>query len=139
MTDFPLSVARALAEANYMGAKEYIMEHGEVPATADPVGTDDIYGLMVKGTKSAAVISRLQDQLSAAIVERDTVRTDLNDRIAALVAENERLRSALKQCQRTLAILIDPQNKGSGIDNMAAWASCVASESRARAALGEQP
>ena len=47
------------------------------------------------------------------------------------------LEAALKQCQRTLEILIDPKNKGSGIDNMAAWASCVASEARARKALEE--
>jgi hypothetical protein len=44
---------------------------------------------------------------------------------------------ALHQCQRTLAILIDPANKGSGIDNMAAWASCVATEANARAALAK--
>ena len=49
----------------------------------------------------------------------------------------EELRSALAQCQRTLAILIDPANKGSGIDNMAAWASCVAAEAKARDALAK--
>ena len=56
---------------------------------------------------------------------------------AYLYAAAPELLEALEQCQRTLAILIDPANKGSGIDNMAAWASCVATENLARSAIAK--
>lgn len=43
----------------------------------------------------------------------------------------DELVNALSGCQKILAVLIDPANKSSGINNMVAWASCVAAERRA--------
>ncbi len=55
-----------------------------------------------------------------------------NERLTAL---NAKLTEATTRCQKILAILIDPENKGSGIDNMVAWTNCVSAEKAARAAL----
>lgn len=44
---------------------------------------------------------------------------------------------ALEDCQNTLAHLIDPNQKGSGIDNMVAWARCVEAEKKARNSLSK--
>lgn len=66
---------------------------------------------------------------------------DLYARAAAALENanmvNVSLLNALDGCQKILASLIDPANKGSGIDNMCAWAACVAAEARARAAIAK--
>ena len=49
--------------------------------------------------------------------------------------KTELLTGALMQCQKILAVLVNPENKGSGINNMLVWANCVAAEARARSAL----
>ncbi|MDL1890335.1 hypothetical protein FBQ96_12285 [Nitrospirales bacterium NOB] len=48
------------------------------------------------------------------------------------------LEGALRQCQRVLAVLINPESKGGGISNSTAWASCVAAEAKARSVLGDK-
>lgn len=55
----------------------------------------------------------------------------------ALMAERDELLTAVTQCQKILAMLIDPANKGSGITNIAAWTFCVAAEEKARAAIAK--
>ena len=52
-------------------------------------------------------------------------------------AEREGLVEALRDCQKTLAMLIDPANFDASISH--AWAACVASEAKARSALESTP
>jgi len=68
------------------------------------------------------------------LVRRDFT-TATRHELTALRERNRQLREALENCQNILAYLIDPQNKGSGIDHMGAWARCVEAEKSARTAL----
>jgi hypothetical protein len=47
---------------------------------------------------------------------------------------NADLLAALQRCQRALAILLDPKNKGGGPD-MLGWVYCCTAETQARAAI----
>lgn len=110
MTDFPLSVARALADSGYISAKEYynMTSHGEVPATADPVPMPD---------------------------DDDCWQGPEDAQIAALVAENERLRTALAIISMNALLAPDP-HMGGATDS---YIVPIEDIEAARAALGEQP
>ena len=52
-----------------------------------------------------------------------------------MTLDNDALRVALGECQRVLAMMIDPKGKGSGTAIITAYAQCVEAEATARKAL----
>lgn len=53
--------------------------------------------------------------------------------------DSDALRVALGECQRVLAMMIDPRGKGSGTAIISAYAQCVEAEAKARKALASLP
>jgi hypothetical protein len=81
------------------------------------------------------LIDRLEQILPGIQNSNSQAEVAMVEVLPEVIASLKAITGAADQAKRTLQILIDPVNKGSGIDNMAAWASCVATEARLRKAL----